>query len=157
VVEIITKNQEDLFAIGEDGKVFVKSVLAREAWGGWKRIQDGHFPDGFPARPQTIASVKRDEHQEDIFVIGEDGGVYTNWVADHDEWNEWIRIDNPNSPGSFQAREGTSVAAIKRDDDQEDIFVIGEDGGVYTNWVSGHDQWNEWIRIDEDVRDLVEL
>ncbi len=144
------EHQQDIFVVGRDGGVYTNWVVDHGHWNKWIRLADNNFPDGFTAVPQAnIAAIKRDDHQEDIFVVGRDGGVYTNWVVDHDHWNEWIRLADNNFPDGFTAAPRAAVATVKRDEHQQDIFVVGRDGGVYTNWVVDHGSWNKWFRISE--------
>jgi hypothetical protein len=150
VVTAIKRDEHhmDIFAVGRGGEVFTNWVVDHGHWNQWIRIADPNFGDGFTVPPQTVVTaVKRDEHQLDIFAVGKDGGVYTNWVVDHNPWNQWIRIADPNFGDGFTVPLLSTVAAVKRDDDFEDVFAVGKDGGVYTNWVVEHGPWNQWIRL----------
>ena len=151
VTEAVTKNEEDIFVVvASNLEIFVDSVLNQEAWGPWQRIKDSGYEDGFTAPIQPIAAVKRDEHQLDIFVTGRDGVVFTNYVVDHGDWNNWIWIDDAAHPDQrWRAAPGSPVTAVKRDEHQLDIFVVGHGGAIFTNWVVDDGPWNEWIRIED--------
>jgi hypothetical protein len=138
----------DIFAVGKDDCVYTNWVVDHGPWNQWRRIADPNFGDGFTVPPQSVITpVKRDDHQLDIFAVARGGEVFTNWVIDHGPWNQWRRIADPNFGDGFTVPLQSIVTAVKRDVDFEDIFAVGKDGGVYTNWVVEHGPWNEWRRL----------
>jgi len=106
--------------------------------GGWNPI-GGFFPPGCP-----ITSVTRMPGQLDLFVIGNDGVVYTSWWTEGHLWsgvNGWRNIGGPFPPGA-------RVAAVARTPNNLDLFVCGNDGRVYTSWWTSTSDWsglnNKW-------------
>jgi len=136
-------HQEDIFIVGSDGGIYTNWVVDHGSWNKWIRIGEKNFTTS----QSTVTAIKRDDHQVDIFVVDLNGGIYTNWVVDHGSWNKWIRIDDLSFPDGFTAQPESIVGTVRRDDHQQDIFVVGRDGVIYTNWVVDHGPWNKWLPI----------
>src|SRR5262249_59525967 len=72
-----------------------------------------------------------------------------NWVKEDAEqvgsiWTSWARI-GPKT--TFPP--GTKVAALARTPDHLDLFGVGHDGGIYSDWwdaSSDQGEWHEWFR-----------
>ncbi len=141
-----TVDNLDLFVVGNDGVVYTSSWSTRHDWDGanndWRPI-GGFFPIGAPIYP-----LARTADNLDLFVVGNDGVVYTSsWSTRHD----WDGVNNDWRPigGFFPA--GAPVSAVARTVDNLDLFVVGNDGVVYTSsWSTRHD-WdganNDWRPI----------
>jgi len=142
-------NQLDIFVAGNDGKAYTaawNAGVANGQWQGWWNILTGAIPAG-----GTITAVSRDPNQLDVFLVSTDGGIYTAaWDANvaNGQWRGWWRITNGvSTPGS-------AVAAVTRNPNQLDVFVIGTDNGIYTAaWNAGvaNGQWQGWWRILDGV------
>jgi hypothetical protein len=84
----------------------------------------------------------------DIFVVGNNGGVYGNWWnsnSDNGQWHAWSRIGVVTE--FFPS--GAPVSAVARGSNHIDLFVAGYDG-VYTNWWDANldgARWHSWTRI----------
>jgi CubicO group peptidase (beta-lactamase class C family) len=134
----------DAFVVGTDGGIYTAAWQAGrtvERWRGWWSIQSGKAPTG-----AMVTAVTRGPSKLDVFVVGNDGGVYTAaWDADvaSGQWRGWWRI------GNLTAKPGTSVSAVARDPGKLDIFVAGADGKTYTAaWdaaVAGG--WRGWWNV----------
>ncbi len=105
---------------------------------GWNSI-GGFFPPGCP-----ITSLTRMPGLLDLFVIGNDGVVYTSWWSEGHLWsglNGWRNIGGAFPPGA-------RVAAVARTPNNLDLFVCGNDGRVYTSWWISTSDWsglnNNW-------------
>jgi hypothetical protein len=138
-------NKLDIFVAGADGKTYTAAWdqnVASGQWRGWWNILTGAIPAG-----GTITAVARDPGKLDIFLVSNDGGIYTAaWDAHvaNAQWRGWWRILNG------VAAPGSAVAAVARDPGKLDVFVIGSDHGVYTaawdaNVANG--QWRGWWKI----------
>ncbi len=136
-------NKLDIFVAGADGKTYSAAWdggAANPQWQGWWNILTGAIPAG-----GTISAVSRDPKKLDIFLVSNDGGVYTAaWDANvAGGWHGWWRIL------TGVAAPGSAVAAVSRDPNKLDLFVIGTDGGVYSAaWdanVAGG--WRGWWQI----------
>ena len=140
-------NKLDAFVVGNDGRIYTAAWdqnVSAGKWRGWWNIQDGkNCPPGAPVYP-----VSRDENKLDVFVTGNDGRIYTAaWdhnVADG-KWRGWWNIqEGENCPP------GAPVSAASRDANKLDVFVIGNDGVVYTAaWDQNVAQakWRGWWKI----------
>src|SRR5450755_1012364 len=75
--------------------------------------------------------------------------------------NGWDRIEDLSYGDGFKVQPGSPITAIKRDDRQVDIFVVGReqtvgqrDSPVFTNWMDQeadpeHPHWNRWLRLED--------
>ena len=92
---------------------------------GWAQQEiGGIFPKGAPITP-----VSRNPDHADLFVVGDDGKVYSSWWATGNDWSgigdKWGSIG-----GSFSA--GAKVSAVSRHGDHLDVFVVDGNGDVRT-------------------------
>jgi hypothetical protein len=90
------------------------------------------------AQPGAITAVSRAPDHLDVFWIGIDGAVGTNWWdanRNDGQWNKPFALSEPNL-----ARKG-AVACVARTHSQLDIFWIGHDGAVWSAWWNA--QFNE--------------
>ena len=130
-------DQLDCFITGNDGRVYTSWWHEGTDWSGinnnWRPI-GGFFPIGAP-----VSTVARESGQLDCFVTGNDGRVYTSWWHERSDWsginNNWRSIG-----GFFPA--GATVSAVARMSDQLDLFVVGNDGRVYTSWWHEGSDWS---------------
>ncbi|MBE8965196.1 hypothetical protein IQ277_02755 [Nostocales cyanobacterium LEGE 12452] len=109
------------------------------------------FPDQAKAVSFSLVSaVARKSEQLDLFVVGNDGRVYTSW------WQEgvgdWSGVNNNWRPiGGFFPVDAR-VSAVARRPGILDLFVVGNDGRVYTSW------WQEgvsdWSGINNNWRSI---
>ncbi|WP_230387366.1 matrixin family metalloprotease [Bacillus cereus] len=141
-----TQNNLDLFVVGNDGRVYTSWWQAGSDWSGinnnWRSI-GGFFPVGAP-----VSAVARTPNILDLFVVGNDGRVYTSWWQAGSDWsginNNWRSIG-----GFFPV--GTPVSAVARTQNNLDLFVLGNDGRVYTSWWQAGSDWsginNNWRSI----------
>ncbi|HWN11361.1 MAG TPA: peptidoglycan DD-metalloendopeptidase family protein [Pyrinomonadaceae bacterium] len=140
-------NKLDVFVVGNDGRIYTAAWdqnVGDAKWRGWWNIQEGkNCPPGAP-----VSAVSRDANKLDVFVVGNDGRIYTAaWdqnVGDA-KWRGWWNIqDGKNCPP------GAPVSATSRDNDKLDVFVVGNDGMVYTAaWAQNVAQakWRGWWKI----------
>jgi hypothetical protein len=150
----------DLFVIGNDGGVgTTNGHVWTTAWTNgigwnpdWGPIQGQAV---FDYATQKIAAVARSPGNLDLFVIGNEGHVWTTaWSSNVPApgWNaDWVRV-----PGAATFDLNTQdVAAVSRTPDNLDLFVIGSDGGVGTT--NGHvwtTAWTNGIGWSPDWRPL---
>ncbi|HEX7312955.1 MAG TPA: C1 family peptidase [Pyrinomonadaceae bacterium] len=142
-------NKLDIFVAGNDGKVYTAAWdqnVSNGQWRGWWNIQTGNIPVG-----GTITAVSRAANKLDIFIVSNDGGIYTaawDQNVSNAQWRGWWRVlGGVAAPGS-------AVAAVARDPNKLDIFVVGTDGGIYTAaWDQNvsNAQWRGWWRITNGV------
>jgi hypothetical protein len=85
--------------------------------------------NGTPSKNAEIASVSRDANKLDVFVVGGNGTVYAAaWdkKVKESEWRGWWPIEG------VTASRGSPVSAVSRVPNKLDVFVVGNDGIVYT-------------------------
>ena len=136
----------DLFVVGYDGRVYTSWWHEGSDWSGvndnWRSI-GGFFPVG-----AGVTAISRESDQLDLFVVGNDGRVYTSWWHEGSDWSGVN--DNWRSIGGFFPV-GATVTAVSRATDQLDLFVVGNDGRVYTSW------WHEgsdWSGVNDNWRPI---
>ena len=109
-------------------------------WNGWFPITDkpNDLTVSVFSRQTPPAVIARDANHLDLFVVGNDGRIWTNWWAlgtNSNHWNGWFPItDNPNDRSVSVFSKQTSPAVIARDAEDLDLFVVGNDGRIWTNW-----------------------
>jgi hypothetical protein len=138
-------NRLDVFVAGVDGKTYTAAwdhAVTDSQWRGWWNILTGNIPAG-----GAVSAVVRDPNKLDVFLVSTDGGIYTAAWDQHvaeAKWRGWWRILNG------VAAPGSQVAAVSRDANKLDVFVIGTDSGIYTAAWDQHvaeAKWRGWWRI----------
>ena len=123
----------DVFWPGDDGRIWSSWWHAGLPWSGAFSI-GGFFPAHAP-----IAAVARMPNHLDVFVVGNDGRVYTSWWHEGQPWSgaadSWTPIGGFFPPGA-------SICAVSRNPDHLDVFVMGNDGRVYTSWWHHGQAWS---------------
>ncbi|MFB6578583.1 M64 family metallopeptidase [Streptomyces sp. NPDC056402] len=142
-----TPGRLDVFWAGNDGQIWSQYTEAPPGQGWRDRIQ---FPIAktFPSPPALgtgVAAVSRFNGHLDVFWAGMDGQIWTNW------WNSapglgWY--DHPAKPIAatflvFPA-EGTGVAAVAQNSNRLDVFWVGSDGKIWSQY---------WERPGQDWKD----
>jgi hypothetical protein len=148
-VGVVSRSRDklDIFITGQDGAPYTGAWDQGEAngqWRGWWKMLTGVNPAG-----GMITAVSREARKLDVFLVSNDGKVYTAAWDQHvagGRWRGWWPIEG------VVARPGAQVAAVARDPDQLDIFVTAVDGKVYTAaWdqnVAGG-KWRGWWSISD--------
>ena len=134
-----------MFFVGRDGGFYSASSLANGKFAPpVLRSSSVNF-----ARPGTkIAAAWRNSIQLDAFVLGDN--AVTTLYAVNATWRS-ASISLPQDMPRFVA-EGAGLAVHKRaagDDTQLDLFVVAEDGKVWSNFVIGGAGWKGWFPIFE--------
>jgi len=141
-----TPNNLDVFAIGLDGRVYTSWWSEGATWSGfngWRNI-GGFFPRG-----AHLSAISQDANSLDLFVVGNDGCVYTSWWRVPNDWSGLN--DNWRNLGGGDFRPGANVTAICGADGI-DLFVIGNNGRVYTAHWNAFRDWTGWQDIRGDFR-----
>jgi hypothetical protein len=135
----------NLFLRGADQRLWTlaydssRSSSQGRGWGGWQPLDAP--PGGFEAWP---AAVARSARYMNVYVCGVDHAL---WARPFDgakpwykgpAWGGWQPLGRPVGV------ELTTPIALSRRPDQEQVFVCGSDGHLYTReWVAGAG-WGEW-------------
>jgi hypothetical protein len=136
----------DLFVVGNDGRVYTSWWYQGADWSGlnntWRNI-GGVFPKGAP-----VTAVAKSSNSIDLFITGNDGRVYTSWWYQGADWSglgdRWRSIG-----GFFPA--GAPISVTSRSAGNLDLFVVGNDGRVYTSWWY---QGADWSGLDNTWRNI---
>src|SRR5205807_238644 len=127
----------DVFAIGNDGQLYVFWVVG-SAWAGPVAIgPPGVFPPGAAVAASPQYGV---DNQTDVFAIGNDGALHVFWAPPGG--GQWQGPVGLGPTGVFPP--GAAVAASPQYgvDNQTDVFAIGNDGQLYVFWAPpGGGQW----------------
>ncbi|MEU5128468.1 hypothetical protein AB0G96_20340, partial [Streptomyces mobaraensis] len=89
-----------------------------------------------PAAPGSgVAAVARTSGHLDVFWVGTDGKIWSNWW-DQIAGNGWYDHGAFPIAASFPvpAAPGTGVAAVARTSGHLDVFWVGSDGKVWSAW-----------------------
>ena len=132
----------DAFVVGTDGRVYTAAwePSFTDWWHGWWPIGNIRVPQGAP-----VHAVSRSTDKLDIFVTDVNGRIMTAaWEpAFTDGWHGWWELNGG------RAAPGAAVTAVSRSTDKLDVFVVGNDGRIWTAaWEpSFPDWWHGWWPI----------
>lgn len=143
-----TPDRIDLVTLGGDNddnnQVYTLSWHQGQDWGTsthWEGI-GGSFPIS-----SFAAAVSRAPDHIDVFILGNDGQVYTSWWHDGDGWsglNGWQPLGGAFEPAA-------RISAVARTADNLDLFSVSGDGNVRTAWWQEGHAWsgigNAWKAI----------
>lgn len=131
----------DLFTTGFDGAI----------WSAWWHDDATGWRPWFQIFPQTVFSqdrrteaVAREPEHMDLFRIGFDGALWSAWWhGDNVGWRPWFQIF-PQTRFALNA----DVTAVAREPNHLDVFVVGNDGGVWSCWWHGDNVgWRPFFRV----------
>ena len=127
----------DLFVIGLDNHVWTTFWNEQVGWNAdWFPLPGNAV---FDREHQQIAAVSRAPGNLDVFVIGFDNHVWTTF------WNDQVGWNGDFFPVPGQAvfdRETQQLAAVSRAAGNLDVFVIGFDNHVWTEFWNDQVGWN---------------
>ena len=131
-----TPNHLDVFWVGPDG------AIATQWWDGAPGANWGDHqpfaitPPGAAQAGSRLAAVARMPNHLDVFWVGPDGAVATQWWdgAPGANWGDH-RPFPITPPGAAQV--GSAVAAVARTPNHLDVFWVGPDGAIATQWWDG--------------------
>jgi hypothetical protein len=123
----------DVFWIGPDGAIATN-------WAN-PQVNNGAWHTSFPISPpgaaranSPIAAITRLNGALDVFWIGPDGAIATNWANPQVNNGAWHTSFPISPPGA--ARANSPIAAVTRLQGALDVFWIGPDGAVASNWAN---------------------
>lgn len=131
-----------LFAVGENGRVFAAWLEPGKSWAGWNELPVpslGVFSEG-----TTLTAVNDSAGNLRLFGVGGDGRLYTAWLTPGKGWGGWERLGNP-SVGVFS--QGATVTAINDSAGNLRLFAVDEDGRVYTASLEPGKSWQDWAPL----------
>ncbi|MEU1865886.1 hypothetical protein [Streptomyces gardneri] len=135
-VSVVSRHlgQLDVFAVGEDGRVW--SHWWHTMWHEYLSLGTKTFPDG-----TVVSAVTRSRDYLDVFAVDGDGRLCTIWWTAADGWKpEWVPVAGS---GIFPAL--TPVTTLSRNSDLMDAWLVDRDGTVNGVWWNG--QWKDWYTL----------
>ncbi|MFF0434115.1 hypothetical protein ACFYU9_18030 [Streptomyces sp. NPDC004327] len=92
---------------------------------------------------RPITSVSRSEENVDLFVVGNDNRVWSQFWSAQAGWHgDWFPV-----PGQA-VFDGQPVAAVARDAEHLDLFVVGYDNRVWSQFWSAQTGWHgDWMPV----------
>lgn len=128
-----SSNHVDIFAIGDDGKLYLawtkNATVSNVTWNGWENMDSPLFPPGAP-----VAALSRSADYMDVAAVGEDGIVKLRWW--NGGWKNWEDLDGA------RFLPGTHLSFVARSSDHMDLFGIDENGQLQNNHWNG--SWEGW-------------
>lgn len=130
-----TINQFYVFAVGNDGNMWVNISLDDGANWGW---QNNGAPGGtgFAGGPDAVSrqSVESATFEQDVFchIIGSDGNLYVNFSMDNGKTFTWA---NRGAPSGTKLAPGQPSVLAYFDGTHQRIyaFAVGDDNNLYAN------------------------
>lgn len=126
-------NHMDVFWIGPDGGIGSQWWDATPGWGWGDHTAFGIAPPGSARQGSPITAVARTPDHLDVFWVGRDGAIASQWwdAAAGAGWGDHqpFRITPPGA-----AAPDSGLAAVTRTPDHLDVFWVGSDGAVGSQW-----------------------
>jgi hypothetical protein len=121
------------------------SVLG--AWfddGSWHTWYSLGFPADTPGFDQRshLAALGRSNYHMEVWGTARDGQVYGIWW-NGDAWQGWYSL---GSPMIATLPPGTPIAALSRNYDHMEIWLVANDHRLYGNWWNGN-AWQGWYSL----------
>jgi hypothetical protein len=132
--------QEDLFFVGTDDQVWTVFERNDKPWS--PPIRLSFVAGGLAPAGGGIAAVKRNDRQEDVFVVGHDGAIWTLFELDDNPFSDPIRLT-----GRGFAIPGQPLVAVKRNARHVDLFLCGVDGAIWTLFELDDNPFSDPIRL----------
>jgi hypothetical protein len=143
----------DLFVVGHNEGIYTSGKSGAGGSGNWETWHPIGNPDAGHTVPHfsTVFPVARGD-RADVFVVGHDGGIYTSGqdVPGPGGWETWHAVGNPGA-GDVVPQEST-VWPVWVGGDRLEIYVVGNDGGIYTSGKSapgGAGAWEHWCPVGD--------
>jgi hypothetical protein len=118
---------QQVFAVGTDGAVWVRTQAANGGWGNWTSL--GGVASGLTVTTNAAG-------WQDVFVIG-DGAVWTRSETAPGVWTAWAGLGGACE--SLAA--GTDAART------EELFAVGTDSAVWTRRETAPGVWTPWANL----------
>ena len=155
VVTPIARNSDhlDLFVVGFDEGIYNAwwdQNFDSGRWQVWRRI-GRHEHERVP-KTNTVTAVARVPNRLDLFVVGHDGGIYTTFWREGQDWADWRRVGrHPHE----RVPKNNTVTAVARTPNHLDLFVVGHDEGIYTTFWREDENWDDWRRVGRHPHERV--
>ena len=141
-------DQLNVFVVGYDGAVWVSWERADSAWrdGYNARVPLRVTPQQFAPPGAHLAAGQQSADQLDVFLVGFDGAIYITWETGDSVWRDGSDGRNPvpiTTVGLAVA--GAPLAATYQTGNRWNVFVVGQDGGIWLTWEDSDGAWRDGI------------
>jgi Domain of unknown function (DUF6259) len=141
------QNQTCVFAVGDDGGVWVTWQRGGGAWRDGKkgRVPARVTPASVAPPGAPLAAAHQNERQLDVFWVHHDGSIWVTWAVDDGQWRDGQDGRDPAriTPMGY-ASPTACLAAIKQNSSQLDVFWVRDDGAVWVTWIVNEDgRWRD--------------
>jgi hypothetical protein len=127
---------QQVFAVGTDGALCVRTQAANGGWGNWTSL-------GGAANDLTVATNAAG--WQDVFVIGGDGAAWTRSETAPGVWTPWAGLG-----GACEALAGGRDA-----NGTEELFAVAADGSLWTRSEPAPGAWTPWASLGGVVQSPV--
>ncbi|MFF4581519.1 CAP domain-containing protein [Streptomyces sp. NPDC001373] len=135
----------DVFWIGPDGSVRSQWWDGGSASGAWAAHSSFNIASpGAAALGSGIAAVSQHNGHLDVFWTGPDGSVRSQWWDGGGAGGAWAAHGSFNIAPPGIAAQGSAVAAVSQQDGHLDVFWVGPDGSVRSQWWDGGGAGGAW-------------
>jgi hypothetical protein len=122
-----------VFWIGADGAIGTNLARPGVNAGLWPKAPFAITPSGASRNGSPLTALVRPDGEVDVFWIGPDGAIGTNWSKPNVHGGAWNPAPFPITPPGA-SRNGSPLTAIVRPDGEVDVLWIGPDGAIGANW-----------------------
>lgn len=146
----------DLFVAGQDGRVLSNFWESSSGWHDWFPIR----PDAATAAvrvPQEVTAVWGDPNNPqhlNLFMVDKEGTVKSIFCTLQPNTPCWKRESWFPIGAAGLATPGQKVTAVWRDEGSFthlDLFIVGRDGRVLSNFWDRDSGWHDWFAIRPDA------
>ena len=145
----IGHRQIDVFALGTDGHLW--TAYWNNGWSGFGTIGTMTFPKTNPVfvLPHSIPTDPSRPAQLDVFIVGSDNNVYTNYFNWYNPgWHAWGSLAPVSLTGSLVSGIGqTYPIPNQKYQTHLDLFGVDQNGQVRTTWWN-NGWWNSWTAFN---------
>lgn len=129
---VLYASQVNVFFIGNDGALYVATVIGLGEWEEPVRIS----PLNVAPPGGSVATGYQTSQQLDVFFIGKNGALYVSWAKTSGisirDWNGPVGISPPNI-----APAGARLVAFNQLPNQLTVLYFGINGALHVSWVVG--------------------
>jgi hypothetical protein len=119
---------QQVFAVGTDGAVWVRTQAAGGGWGYWTSL--GGVSKG-------LAVTENSAGWQDVFVVGSDGAVWARGETAPGVWTGWTSLGG--AVRSLTAGRDAGGAA--------EVFAVGTDNALWTRRETAPGWWTAWASL----------
>jgi hypothetical protein len=101
-------------------------------------------PQALPARHTGVATVAQKAGHLDVFWVGTDGAIWTDWWDASDPNGAWDRHAAFRITAPGMAPGGAGIATVSQTPGHLDVFWVGNDGAIWTDWWDAKDPNGAW-------------